>query len=74
MSMNTDKLMAVLERAHTYVPSGHDFEILIDGWNVEAAELYGASWDGEEFIVPFDEIDLVEDSFYEMTKIVVDAA
>ena len=74
MSMNTDQLIAILERAHSYVPSGHDVEILIDGWNVEAAELYGASWNGEEFIVPFDEIDLVEDSFYEMTKIVVDAA
>ena len=73
MSMNTDKLMAVLERAHSYVPSGHDFEILIDGWDAEAGELRGSTWDGEEFIIPFDEIDLVEDSFYEMAKIVVDA-
>lgn len=74
MSMNTDKLIQVLERAHSYVPSGHESEILIDGWDADAAELYGTSWEGEEYVIPFDEIDLVEDSFYEMTKIVVDAA
>ena len=71
---NKEQILAVLERAHSYVPSGHDTEILVDSWDAEAEELYGTSWEGEEYAIPFDEIDLVEDSFYEMTKIVVDAA
>ena len=74
MSMNKDNLIRILERAHSYVPSGHDTEILIDGWDADADEIYGASWEGEEFVIPFNEINLVEDSFYELSKIVVDVA
>lgn len=73
MSMNTDQLIQILERAYTFSPDGSDFDIFVDGWDADAQVLQGSDEDGNEYEIPFDEIDLEADSFYELAKIVVDA-
>jgi hypothetical protein len=71
--MDKDKIARVIDDAIIYCPDGNDFEIIIDNYSLIDNALYGHTDDGEEFQIPFDEIDLEKDSFFKYVKIDVDA-
>lgn len=71
--MNKDKIARVIAESVTYCPDGSDFDIIIDGYDKDDAILWGHDDDGNEYEIPFDEIDLELDSFFKYVKIDVDA-
>jgi hypothetical protein len=65
---NTSKVAELLENA-TYYVSAADGWFRIDG--VEAAEEEFYCWDedsGEQYCVPFSDVDIAADDFYELRK------
>lgn len=71
--MDKEKIVRVIVESVTYCPDGSDFDIFIDGFDVDEATLWGHSEDGEEYEIPFDEIDLDKDSFFKYVKVDVDS-
>lgn len=71
--MQIDQFIKVLERTYTYSPDGADFDIIIDGWDPETGTVWGSDEDGNEYEIPFEDIDFEKDTFYELTKIEVDS-
>lgn len=71
--MDKDKIVRVISESVTYCPVGCDFDLFIDGFDTDLEILYGYTEGGEEFEIPFDEIDLVNDSFFTYSKVDVDS-
>lgn len=67
-----DKLKKVLAEAVIYCPQGSDRDITIEDWDDEFEMLYGSDSDGNEYEIPFDEIDLKADNFFMYVKVDVD--
>lgn len=71
--MNKDKIARVIAESVTYCADGSDFDIFIDGYDTNDEIMYGHDEDGNEYEIPFDEIDLELDSFFKYVKVDVDA-
>ena len=71
--MDKDKIVRVISESVTYCPDGSDFDILIDGFSIDEEILWGHDDDGNEYEIPFDEIDLEKDSFFKYVKVDVDS-
>ena len=70
--MDKEKIERILLEAVIYRPAGGDVDILIGGTDTYDGILYGTSEDGNEYQIPFDEIDLELDSFFKYVKVDVD--
>lgn len=71
--MDKARILKVLDRAVYYRPSGHTTDMEILDWCPDEEIVACIDADGMEYEVPFDEIDLKDDSFFEVKKIDVDA-
>lgn len=62
-------LVDIIDEAVIYCPEGNDLDIIIDGYSTDDRILRGHDDDGNEYEIPFDEIDLDTDSFFAYQKI-----
>lgn len=70
--MNVEQFIKVLDRAYTYSPDGSDFDIIIDGYDKDDAILWGHDDDGNEYEIPFEDVNFEKDTFFELTEIAID--